>query len=135
MIIVHVGNKPIGLLADRVLDIVAVDANEIKPVPRVAQAQRLNFLSGLVTTENAMIALIDLPNFVIADRRRGRQCERRLRRHRLSFRGLRMIMFRKARARGAGGQANIEKLKADIADKVGSAVMMIDRDFVDHLPQ
>ena len=64
VIIVHVAAKPIGLLADRVLDIVAVDANEIKPVPRVAQAQRLNFLSGLVTNENAMIALIDLPNLL-----------------------------------------------------------------------
>lgn len=64
VIIVHVANKPIGLLADRVLDIVAVDATEIKPVPRVAQAQRLNFLSGLVTNENAMIALIDLPNLL-----------------------------------------------------------------------
>ncbi|MGA7973336.1 MAG: chemotaxis protein CheW [Pseudolabrys sp.] len=64
VIIVHIGNKAVGLLADRVLDIVAVDANEIKPVPRVAQAQRLNFLSGLVTTENAMIALIDLPNLL-----------------------------------------------------------------------
>ena len=64
VIIVHVGNKPIGLLADRVLDIVAVDENEIKPVPRVAQAQRLNFLSGLVTTETAMIAMIDLPNLL-----------------------------------------------------------------------
>lgn len=64
VIIVHVGNKPIGLLADRVLDIVAVDAAQIKPVPRVAQAQRLNFLSGLVTNENAMIALIDLPNLL-----------------------------------------------------------------------
>jgi purine-binding chemotaxis protein CheW len=64
VIIVHVGNKPIGLLADRVLDIVAVDATQIKPVPRVAQAQRLNFLSGLVTNENAMIALIDLPNLL-----------------------------------------------------------------------
>ncbi len=64
VIIVHVANKPVGLLADRVLDIVGVDANEIKPVPRVAQAQRLNFLSGLVTHENAMIALIDLPNLL-----------------------------------------------------------------------
>ena len=64
VIIVHVANKPIGLLADRVLDIVAVDAAQIKPVPRVAQSQRLNFLSGLVTNENAMIALIDLPNLL-----------------------------------------------------------------------
>jgi hypothetical protein len=33
-------------------------------VPRVAQAQRLNFLCGLATTEGAMIALIDLPNLL-----------------------------------------------------------------------
>jgi purine-binding chemotaxis protein CheW len=64
VIIVHINSKPVGLLADRVLDIVSLDANEIKPVPRVAQAQRLNFLSGLVTTEGAMIALIDLPNLL-----------------------------------------------------------------------
>ena len=32
--------------------------------------------------------------------------------------------------RGAAGHANIEKQKADIADKVASALMMIDRDFV-----
>jgi hypothetical protein len=33
-------------------------------VPRVAQTLRLNFLSGLVTTDGAMIALIDLPNLL-----------------------------------------------------------------------
>jgi len=64
VIIVQIGEKPIGLLADRVLDIVPVDETQIKPVPRTAQAQRLNFLSGLVTTETAMIALIDLPNLL-----------------------------------------------------------------------
>jgi purine-binding chemotaxis protein CheW len=63
-IIVQIAGKPIGLLADRVLDIVSVDASQIKPVPRVAQTQRLNFLSGLVTTDGAMIALIDLTNLL-----------------------------------------------------------------------
>jgi purine-binding chemotaxis protein CheW len=63
-IIVQIAGKPVGLLADRVLDIVSLDPSQIKPVPRVAQAQRLNFLSGLVTTEGAMIALIDLPNLL-----------------------------------------------------------------------
>ena len=61
VIIVQICEKPVGLLADRVLDIVSLDVSQIKPVPRVAQGQRLNFLSGLVTTEDAMIALIDLP--------------------------------------------------------------------------
>ena len=64
VIIVHIAGKPVGLLADRVLDIVSLDVTEVKPVPRVAQAQRLNFLSGLVTTEDGMIALIDLPNLL-----------------------------------------------------------------------
>jgi purine-binding chemotaxis protein CheW len=64
VIIVQIAAKPVGLLADRVLDIVSLDASQIKPVPRVAQAQRLNFLSGLATVDGAMIALIDLPNLL-----------------------------------------------------------------------
>jgi purine-binding chemotaxis protein CheW len=64
VIIVQIAAKPIGLLADRVLDIVSLDVTQIKPVPRVAQAQRVSFLSGLVTTEAGMIALIDLPNLL-----------------------------------------------------------------------
>jgi purine-binding chemotaxis protein CheW len=64
VIVVQIGGKTVGLLADRVLDIVSLDAVEIKPVPRVAQAQELQFLSGLVTHEDAMIALIDLRNLL-----------------------------------------------------------------------
>src|SRR5919109_191210 len=60
VIIVQIGAKPIGLLADRVLDIVSLDETQIQPVPRIAQASRVEFLSGLVTIEGAMIALIDL---------------------------------------------------------------------------
>jgi purine-binding chemotaxis protein CheW len=60
VIIVQIAGKAVGLLADRVLDIVSLDAMQIKSVPRVAQGQRANFLSGLATTDDAMIALIDL---------------------------------------------------------------------------
>lgn len=63
-IIVQIAAKPIGLLADRVLDIVSLDAAQIKPVPRVAQSNRVSFLSGLVTIDTGMIALIDLPNLL-----------------------------------------------------------------------
>jgi purine-binding chemotaxis protein CheW len=64
VIIVQIASKPVGLLADRVLDIVSLDMTQIKPVPRVAQSQRLNFLCGLAATDGAMIALIDLPNLL-----------------------------------------------------------------------
>ena len=64
VIIVQVGARQVGLLADRVLDIVSIDASQIQPVPRIAQASRIDFLAGLVTVDNAMIALIDLPNLL-----------------------------------------------------------------------
>ena len=64
VIIVQIGDRQVGLLADRVLDIVSLDAAQIQPVPRIAQGARIDFLSGLVTIDNAMIALIDLPNLL-----------------------------------------------------------------------
>jgi purine-binding chemotaxis protein CheW len=64
VIIVQIASKPVGLLADRVLDIVSLDDTQIQPVPRISQASRVEFLSGLATVEGAMIALIDLPNLL-----------------------------------------------------------------------
>jgi purine-binding chemotaxis protein CheW len=64
VIIVQLGARQVGLLADRVLDIVSFDSDQVQPVPKIAQASRVDFLSGLVTVENAMIALIDLPNLL-----------------------------------------------------------------------
>jgi len=63
-IIVQIASKPIGLLADRVLDIVSLDDTQIQPVPRIAQSSRVEFLSGLATIEGSMIALIDLPHLL-----------------------------------------------------------------------
>jgi len=64
VIIVQIGARQVGLLADRVLDIVAQDVSQIQPVPKIAQGSRVEFLSGLVTVDDAMIALIDLPNLL-----------------------------------------------------------------------
>jgi purine-binding chemotaxis protein CheW len=64
--IVQVGLRPIGLLVDRVLDIVALEQVQIQPVPRIAQGSRVDFLSGLAILDGAMIALIDLNNLLAA---------------------------------------------------------------------
>ena len=66
VIIVQIASRQIGLLADRVLDIVSIESEKVQPVPRVANGLRVNFLSGLVTIETGMIALIDLPNLLSA---------------------------------------------------------------------
>lgn len=60
VIIVQIGGRQVGLVGDRVLDIVSVEANQIQQVPRTSQGAATDFLSGLVTHDNIMIALIDL---------------------------------------------------------------------------
>ena len=64
IIIVQIDHQLVGLLADRVSDIISIDTAKIKSVPKVAQSARLDFLSGIVTVENSMIALIELSNLI-----------------------------------------------------------------------
>lgn len=61
VIIVQVGKRQVGLLGERVLDIVSVEASQIQPVPRTTREVTADFLSGLVTHNDTMMALIDLP--------------------------------------------------------------------------
>jgi purine-binding chemotaxis protein CheW len=66
VIVVQIGARMIGLLADRVLDIISFEQSQVQAVPRVSAASRMDFLSGLVTVEGAMIALIDLSHLLAA---------------------------------------------------------------------
>src|SRR5262247_4375000 len=52
VIVVQIGQSHVGLLADRVLDIVALEPSQIQPVPHVSKSSRADFLSGLVTIES-----------------------------------------------------------------------------------
>jgi purine-binding chemotaxis protein CheW len=65
VIIVQIADRQVGLLADKVLDIVSFNSSQVQPVPQVTQASRTEFLSGLVTVDGTMIALIDLPNLLL----------------------------------------------------------------------
>src|SRR5258708_16942469 len=66
VIVVQVEARLIGLLADRVLDILSFGASQIQPVPQIARSSRINFLSGLVIIAGTMIALVELPNLLAA---------------------------------------------------------------------
>ena len=66
VIIVQVGSRLVGLLADEVIDIVTFEPAQVQPVPRIAQASCIGFLSGLAMLGGAMIALIDLNNLLAA---------------------------------------------------------------------
>ena len=64
VIIVQIGDRQVGLIGDRVLDIVAVTPAQIQPVPQTGHGHSTNFLAGLVSNEDVMIALIDLPHLL-----------------------------------------------------------------------
>src|ERR1035438_6797845 len=48
VIVVQVEARLIGLLADRVLDILSFEASQVQAVPQIARSSRIDFLSGLV---------------------------------------------------------------------------------------
>ncbi|HKD77252.1 MAG TPA: chemotaxis protein CheW, partial [Ktedonobacterales bacterium] len=64
IIVIQIDGETVGLLADRVLDIIAVDPSQIQPVPKVSHDARTGFLSGLVAIEKTMTALIDLKSLL-----------------------------------------------------------------------
>lgn len=64
VIIVQLAGKLVGILADRVLDIVSIGASKVQPVPRVTRSNQSDLLSGLVTIDDGMIALIDLEHLI-----------------------------------------------------------------------
>ncbi len=59
-IIIKIGQQQVGLLADRVSDIISVDPANIKEVPEVGQTKGRGFLSGLVNMDETTIGLINL---------------------------------------------------------------------------
>jgi purine-binding chemotaxis protein CheW len=65
-IIVKIGQQQVGLLADRVSDIIAVDPANIKEVPEVGQTKSRGFLSGLVNMDETTIGLINLDSILVA---------------------------------------------------------------------
>jgi len=64
VIIVQAGSRQVGLLADRVLDIVAFENSQVQPVPYVTGESALSFLSGLINCDAGMIALIDIDSLL-----------------------------------------------------------------------
>jgi len=73
VIIVQIAARLVGLLADQVSDIIAVDASRIQAVPKIARGSRVELLSGLVTVEQSLLALIELSNLIFEPNEAGEE--------------------------------------------------------------
>lgn len=60
VIIVAVRDRTIGILVDAVSDILTAGSEQIRPVPEMDRDRQERFLSGLITVEERMVALIAL---------------------------------------------------------------------------
>ena len=60
IIVVSVHDRVIGILVDAVADIITVAAAAIQPVPELDHHVHSGFLTGLVTVDGRMVALLDL---------------------------------------------------------------------------
>ncbi len=66
IMVVAVGNRVAGILVDAVADILAVSGDDIQPVPQLEHAAS-GFLTGLVTVDGRMVALLDLDHVFAFD--------------------------------------------------------------------
>lgn len=60
VIIVALGDRLIGILVDAVSDILTLDPGDILPVPEMHAGADQRFLSGLVSQDDQMVALLKL---------------------------------------------------------------------------
>ena len=66
IMVVAVGNRVAGILVDAVADILAVSGDDIQPVPQLEHSAS-GFLTGLVTVDGRMVALLDLDHVFAFD--------------------------------------------------------------------
>lgn len=60
IIVAQIAGRLIGLIGDRVLGVVAVEANEINPAPQIAKGHHTDCLSGILMTNARAISRIEL---------------------------------------------------------------------------
>ena len=60
VIIVAVGDRIMGLLVDAVSDILTINTEEILPVPEIEARGDQRFLTGLITVQERMVAILEI---------------------------------------------------------------------------
>ncbi|MEM9725294.1 MAG: chemotaxis protein CheW, partial [Pseudomonadota bacterium] len=61
VLIASIGEQSVGILVDAVSDILTVSPDDVRPIPSGARDIDLESISGLVTSGDDMIALLELP--------------------------------------------------------------------------
>jgi purine-binding chemotaxis protein CheW len=60
IVVAEVHNMVIGMLVDRVSDILTISSSQVQPVPEVTASFDRTFCEGIIATENGMICFLNL---------------------------------------------------------------------------
>ncbi|WP_295999620.1 chemotaxis protein CheW [Rugamonas sp.] len=67
VIILNIGGRTIGMVVDRVSDVITLTADQIKPAPDMGGAMSTDYLVGLGTIEDRMLVLVDIDRLMSSD--------------------------------------------------------------------
>lgn len=66
IMVVSVDDRDVGILVDAVADILTIQPDSIQPIPELDHARHADALSGLVSVDGRMVALLDLSRLLHA---------------------------------------------------------------------
>src|SRR5471030_92036 len=67
VIILNIAGRTIGMVVDRVSDVITLTADQIKPAPDMGSAVSTDYLVGLGTIEDRMLVLVDIDRLMTSD--------------------------------------------------------------------
>ena len=67
VIVLNIGRRIIGLVVDRVSDVLELSPGQISPAPKLGGALKSDYLTGLGTVDGRMLILIDIDKLMAGD--------------------------------------------------------------------
>lgn len=67
VIVLNIAGRTIGMVVDRVSDVITLTPEQIKPAPDMGSAVSTDYLVGLGTIEDRMLVLVDIDRLMTSD--------------------------------------------------------------------
>ena len=64
MIVLNVDDRVVGIVVDSVSDVIALNAEQIRPTPEFGASVDTRFISGIGTVDDRMLILLDIEKFL-----------------------------------------------------------------------
>lgn len=67
VIVVNIGERVVGIVVDRVSDVMTLNAEQIKPAPEFGVSLPLDYIQGLGNLEDRMLVLMDIEKLLTSE--------------------------------------------------------------------